>query len=140
VSGSPDCMAPKQVRGRAVDGRAGLYSLGCVLYEMLTGERVFLRATPMAAALAHADEPAPSLSAAFPQRLRRVVAQLLEKDPTRRPNTASEVVSDLTALPARKRISIASAMAVAAGVVASPPFLFVRPAPNPAAGAVRRTT
>src|SRR5262249_21956595 len=94
VSGTPDYMAPPEVRGREVDGRADLYSLGCVLYEMLTGERVFLRATPMAAALAHADEPAPSLSAAFPQRLRRVVAQLLEKDPTRRPNTASEVVSD----------------------------------------------
>src|SRR5262249_20590219 len=102
VSGTPDYMAPEQVRGREVDGRADLYSLGCVLYEMLVGERVFARATPMAAALAHAEELAPPLPARVPERLRRLVARLLEKDPAGRPSSAGEVAAALVE-PARHR-------------------------------------
>src|SRR5262249_32052683 len=95
ASGTPDHNAPARVRGREVDGRAALYSLGWVLYGRLVGQRVCARATPMAAALAHADEPAPALSHSIPERIRNLAACLLEKDPARRPASADEVVARL---------------------------------------------
>ena len=117
VSGTPEYMAPEQVRGREVDGRADLYALGCVMYEMLVGERVFPQATAMAAALAHAEERAPALPKSVPERLRRVVALLLEKDPARRPATAEEVAAAL-AVATRRRGWVLGLIVVAAAAVA----------------------
>jgi hypothetical protein len=116
ISGTPDYMAPEQVRGREVDARADLYSLGCVLHEMLAGAKVFSRSTPMAAALAHVEDPPPPLPPAVPRRLRRLVAQLLEKDPARRPPSADAVAAALSPGPSRWRLVavVAALVAVAA--------------------------
>src|SRR5262249_9725937 len=103
VSGTPDYMSPEQARGREVDGRADLYALGCVLHEMLTGERPFARPTPMAAAMAHIQDPPPPLPASVPEHVRRVVARLLEKEPDKRPARAEEVAAALEARPRRRR-------------------------------------
>jgi Tol biopolymer transport system component len=117
VSGTPEYMAPEQVRGREVDGRADLYALGCVLYEMLTGKRVFTRPTRKATALAHVDDPAPALPGSVPERIRRAVARLLEKDPAKRPASADEVVAALADPPRRHARWLVAGLVVAAAAV-----------------------
>ena len=60
--GTPAYLAPEQLEGLAVDGRADVYSLGCLLYECLTGERVFPRGSRLAEAWAHLEEQPPRAS------------------------------------------------------------------------------
>lgn len=91
--GSANYIAPEQVRGGPIDGRADLYSLGCVLFEMLVGRRPF-RGDVGALAYAHLHTPAPrlrSLDPALPEPLDALVASLLEKEPAGRPQSAAEV-------------------------------------------------
>src|SRR5262249_35071333 len=110
----------EQVRGREVDGRADLYALGCVLYEMLTGERLFAHAnTPMAAALAHVEDAPPPLPATVREPLRQLVARLLEKDPARRPARAAAVAAALAPAPRRRgvRVTLVLFGIAAAGLV-----------------------
>ena len=93
--GTPVYMAPEQLVGDpGVDHRADLYSLGVVAYEILTGSRPFA-GTDVAGMLAAAlTRPAPLLSATLsstPPRLVRLVADLLERTPTDRPQSAASV-------------------------------------------------
>jgi serine/threonine-protein kinase PpkA len=60
--GSPDYLSPEQAQGRPLDGRADIYSLGVVLYEMLAGERPYRGDSPIEVMLAHLAEPVPQLS------------------------------------------------------------------------------
>jgi serine/threonine-protein kinase len=96
--GTPAYMAPEIALGeREADGRADLYSLGCVAYYLVTGEMVFSGDTPVAQALAHVqNEPgAPSLRSPFhiPAALDALILDCLAKDPEARPASAA-VVSD----------------------------------------------
>lgn len=97
--GTPKAMAPEQWRGEQVDARADLYSVGCVLYEMLAGRAPFVAdpSTPTSdqivrMAHAHAHELPPPLQRAaasrLPEGLVRLAHLLLEKDPARRPQSA----------------------------------------------------
>jgi TolB-like protein len=97
VLGTAAYMAPEQARGKPVDQRADVFSLGCVLYEMLAGERAFRGATmtdTLAAILK--DEPAP-LPHGVPTQLAAVIGKCLAKDPTRRYQRGSEVLAALEA-------------------------------------------
>ena len=62
VIGTPHYMSPEQARGRPLDGRADLYSLGCVLYEMLMGRVPYQADDPLAVGIMHITEPVPKLS------------------------------------------------------------------------------
>ena len=62
VIGTPHYMSPEQARGRPLDGRADLYSLGCVLYEMLMGRVPFQADDPLAVGIMHITEPVPKLA------------------------------------------------------------------------------
>jgi YVTN family beta-propeller protein len=92
--GTLDYLAPERIRGEPVDGRADVYALGCVLFECLTGQVPFPRATEAAAIYAHLEErpPRPSeLRADLPKALDALVARALAKDRADRWGTGSEL-------------------------------------------------
>jgi predicted Ser/Thr protein kinase len=89
-------VAPEQIESQSVDGRADVYSLGCVLFECLTGEPPFPRDTELAVLYAHLNEPPPSPSLRrpdLPDAFDDVVAAALDKDPAGRPQTAGELAA-----------------------------------------------
>ena len=82
--GTVDYVAPEQIRGDEVDGRADVYSLGCVLYECLTGSPPFRRDSEVATMYAHLEQdgPAPSSERAdLPRSLDEVVTKATAKRP-----------------------------------------------------------
>jgi formylglycine-generating enzyme required for sulfatase activity/serine/threonine protein kinase len=99
VMGTPAYMAPEQARdAKRADHRADLFSLGCVLYEMLAGRQPFVGENYQAKLLAVAmDEPTPlrELNAAVPPELAALTHQLLEKKPASRPASAAAVADAL---------------------------------------------
>jgi eukaryotic-like serine/threonine-protein kinase len=101
VLGSTAYLSPEQAGGQPVDERADLYSLGCVLYEMLTGQVPFSADTPIATMYRHVNEDAapPSTIAPVERELEDVVLRCLEKDPKRRFASAAELESALLAVP-----------------------------------------
>jgi serine/threonine-protein kinase len=99
--GTPQYMAPEQLEGDEVSERTDLYSLGIVVYEMLTGELPFKAQTPGEAIhrkLHLAPAPPRQLRGDIPETVEGLVLQMLEKDPARRPRDAAEVVSRLRAI------------------------------------------
>ena len=98
IVGTPHYMAPEQASGHPLDARADLFSLGCVMYTMLTGELAFDGTSTMAVLMALANHVPPKVSSKnleVPEALADLVAKLLEKTPTRRPGSAQEVVNEL---------------------------------------------
>jgi serine/threonine protein kinase len=94
-------MAPQQVMGRAVDGRADLFSLGAILFECLTGRRAFSGhgAVEVMAQVLQAYPPRPSeLRPVLDRRYDDVCQRLLEKDPSSRFQSADEALVALRAL------------------------------------------
>jgi len=102
TAGTPAYMAPEIALGRSdVDGRADIYSLGCVAYYLLTGTPVFSGETPVATALAHINEkpvpPSARSEFAVPSALEAVILDCLAKDPAGRPRSASDLEQRLAA-------------------------------------------
>jgi serine/threonine protein kinase len=98
--GTLDYMAPEQVEGHAVDGRADLYSLACTAFEMLAGEPPFKRDQGFAVLWAQLSAPAPSLCALRPElppAVDHVIARALAKSPADRYRTCAEFASALGA-------------------------------------------
>ena len=95
--GTPVYMSPEQCRGaRQVDHRSDIYSLGCVMFELLCGQPPFLREGTGDLLVAHISEPPPPVSALRPDVapvLADLVASMLLKDPTRRLQSMAEVVA-----------------------------------------------
>ena len=85
--GTIDYIAPEQIRGDRIDGRADVYSLGCVLHECITGSPPFPHASEVALLFAHLEEEPPATSA-----LGDVLAKALAKDPEERYATCTELV------------------------------------------------
>jgi streptogramin lyase len=93
--GTLSAIAPEQIRGDQLDGRADVYSLGCMLYECLTGSPPFVGDSDIALIFAHLEQPPPKPSTRLPelpQKLDEVVADALAKDPADRPATCRELV------------------------------------------------
>ena len=96
VVGTLEYVAPEQITGDDVEASADLYWLGCVLYESLTGQSPFPRATDVALLWAHVhEEPVPPSKARpeLPRALDTVLARTLAKDPSRRYASAGELVA-----------------------------------------------
>jgi hypothetical protein len=91
-------ISPEQLSGIDVDGRADLYSLGCVLYELLAGRPPFMAEVPTALLRMQLQEravPLAAIRADLPPELSQLVEQMMEKDRTRRPSGADEVLARL---------------------------------------------
>ena len=117
--GTDAYMSPEQARGEPVDARSDLFSLGAVLYEMVTGHQVFTRTTPALTfdAILNRRPPAPStLNGSVPVALDRIVMRLLAKDPAARIQSAGELLSALdapgTGLAARRPADASPSLAV----------------------------
>jgi serine/threonine protein kinase/Tfp pilus assembly protein PilF len=101
--GTPDYMSPEQTEGRDVDARADLYSLGVMLFEMVTGRLPFEGDTALAVALKHKTERPPdpkSVVPGLPADLSKIILKCLEKDRARRYRSAGELRADLDAVAA----------------------------------------
>ena len=128
--GTVSYMSPEQLRGENVDARADLWALGVVLYEMLTGCKPFVGQDTLAVAKSICrDQPLPpsALRPDVPGNLDDLVMRLLQKDPKKRPQSASEILTILSRVPSdvtggdeeprRSRSLFFLPLAVAAGLV-----------------------
>lgn len=99
IFGSPLYIAPEQSMSSKVDGRADIYSLGCVLFECLTGQPPFKGETAIHTIMMHLNSPVPSLVSRLgrelPRDLEIIVKRCLEKEPANRYQNASELRSDI---------------------------------------------
>ena len=100
VMGTPHYMSPEQARGERADIRSDVYSLGCVLYQMLTGDVPFQGETPLAVIRQHIDEqprPLRERRRDVPSQVASVVERAMDKDPGRRYQSGREVAAALRA-------------------------------------------
>jgi serine/threonine protein kinase/Tfp pilus assembly protein PilF len=98
IIGTPEYMSPEQAEGKEVDERSDIYSLGVILYEMVTGRVPFEGETPLSVAHKHKYEPPADprkFNPQVPDDLNRMILRCLEKDKSKRYQTAEELSSGL---------------------------------------------
>jgi serine/threonine protein kinase len=100
VIGTPEYVSPEQVEGSSVDQRTDIYSMGIMLYQLLTGELPFQAKTPAALFIKHIHakpQPPREINPAIPVELENVVLRALAKNPDDRPQTAAIFAEELEA-------------------------------------------
>jgi len=115
--GTPAYMAPEQGQGLKVDQRADIYSLGVVLYEMVTGQVPYEAETPMAVVVKHITQPLPlprALNSDLHESVERIIMKALAKNPADRYETAGKMAAAL-------RKAIAGMATAVTGAAPSPP-------------------
>jgi eukaryotic-like serine/threonine-protein kinase len=96
IVGTADYMSPEQIVGGPIDGRSDIYSLGVVLYELLAGHVPFAGREPYEVLNAHVEESPPTLPDSVSCSVREITEQALQKRPSDRIGSASELASALT--------------------------------------------
>jgi serine/threonine protein kinase len=123
VIGTPQYMSPEQAtgkRGDELDGRSDLYSLGIVMYQMLSGELPFTAETTMGILVAHMQEPPrPILSVRpelhIPEAVAAVVMKCLEKKPQNRPANAAALIAEIERAEAQPSVPMAATRVMHSG-------------------------
>lgn len=98
IMGSAHYLSPEQAKGSFIDCRTDLYSLGVVLYEMVTGNPPFQGDTAVTIALKHIQEkvvPPKNLNSKVPDSLNQLILKAMEKEPIKRYQSAKEIIADL---------------------------------------------
>lgn len=98
IMGSAHYLSPEQAKGSFIDCRTDLYSLGVVLYEMVTGVVPFQGDSAVTIALKHIQEevvPPKTLNSKIPDSLNKLILKAMEKEPSKRYQTAKEMIADL---------------------------------------------
>jgi serine/threonine protein kinase len=101
VVGTANYLSPEQARGEVADSRSDIYSVGCLLYELLTGRPPFLGDTPVAIAYQHVSAeflPVSELNEELPVGIDNIISGALSKDPLARYQSASEMLDDINRL------------------------------------------
>ena len=126
--GTVDYVAPEQIRGDDVDGRADVYGLGCVLFKALTGSVPFSGVSDVAVIYAHLETPPPRASErrdTLPEALDDVLARAMAKEPEDRQPTCAALVGEarkalgLDARPRTSRVLLAAAAAAVVALIAA---------------------
>jgi DNA-binding beta-propeller fold protein YncE/predicted Ser/Thr protein kinase len=136
--GTIDYVAPEQIRGEDVDGRADVYALGCLLYECMSGTAPFRRGSDAATLYAHLEEEPPTLPG-----LEEVLPKALAKEPDDRYATCSELIDHARralgiAAPHRNRLPLVIALAGLAVIAAALLAVFLTGGGSPPAAGVGR--
>jgi len=98
IIGTPEYMSPEQVEGKEVDQRSDIYSLGVILFEMMTGRLPFKGDTPLSIALKHKTEEAPGprqYNAQIPEGVSQLILRCMKKNKDKRYQDANELLSEL---------------------------------------------
>lgn len=130
VMGSVHYFSPEQARGAYVDERSDIYSLGIVLYEMLTGKVPFDGDNPISIALMHINDPMPSVSAevpGIPPQLEKIIMKATDKYQTNRYRTADEMIEDLDNIEFITKVMGQKAFTIAGEEEKEQPAVSVRP-------------
>lgn len=126
--GTPHYMSPEQWRGEVVDGRADLYGLGVLLFQLLTGQLPYNGANGWTVGMQHMNAPVPRLPPAL-QHLQPLIDDLLAKDPAARPQTGFAVMQRIDAHLSGQRDIVTTTLPTPPVVGRSTPMsLPVRPA------------
>jgi hypothetical protein len=146
VIGTPTYMAPEQCRGVAIDHRADLYALGCVMYELCCGRPPFRGEGPGDVLAAHIYMPVPAMSTAkveVPEAVEALVRRLLAKAPDDRLQSAEEVIFAIDAVNGERTITMDPAPHAAPPVrdraMTTPPGSAAIPAERPRTARLRRS-
>jgi eukaryotic-like serine/threonine-protein kinase len=134
IIGTAQYLSPEQARGAPVDQTSDLYSVGVVLYELLTGVVPFSGDTPVEIAMKHLSnvpEPPSSKRAEIPRDLDMVVMRALAKDPSERYHSAEEMDADLRRVNRGVAISPATEEAATAIISRPPPTAVTEVRPRP---------
>jgi eukaryotic-like serine/threonine-protein kinase len=135
IIGTAQYLSPEQARGAPVDQRSDVYSVGIVLYEMLTGKVPFTGDTPLEIAMKHLSEvpvPPSEVRSDVPDDLDLVVLRALAKDPEDRYQTAEDMDADLARIQRGLSVSsettdAATAVLAGAGITGAPTIIAPRP-------------
>jgi serine/threonine-protein kinase len=135
IIGTAQYLSPEQAKGAPVDQRSDLYSVGIVLYEMLTGKVPFTGDTPLEIAMKHLSEvpvPPSEIRPELPETLDSVVLRALAKDSEDRYQTAEEMDDDLARIarglsPSAETETAATNVLAGAGISGAPTIIAPRP-------------